>query len=121
MRISDWSSDVCSSDLKVATTAKAFHRWGKSFDCQRGQWANPGNGLQAPRCVSLSRENLDLRGSGVDAKRLLGDLLQQVAAFHTHYIGQLVLRRLQDFGNLRDLLAPLRTNAAVFLTTVSVE
>src|SRR3546814_11129411 len=82
MRISDWSSDVCSSDLKVATTAKAFHRWGKSFDCQRGQWANPGNGLQAPRCVSLSRENLDLRGSGVDAKSLLGDLLQKVAAFH---------------------------------------
>src|SRR3546814_9077201 len=99
MRMSDWSSDVCSSDLsclgnapealfatrreltwneaepggKVATAPKTLHWRGKSFDGQGGQWPNPGDGLQAPRRVSFSRQRLDICGSGIDAARLLSD------------------------------------------------
>ncbi|MER8570201.1 hypothetical protein NKH85_32015 [Mesorhizobium sp. M0924] len=38
---------------KVATTALSSPSKGQNFNCQGGQWADPGNGLQASRRVSL--------------------------------------------------------------------
>src|SRR3546814_16338478 len=99
MRISDWSSDVCSSDLpggKVATAPKTLHWRGKSFDGPGGQWPNPGDGLQAPRRVSFSRQRLDLCGSGIDAARLLRDLFQQIPAFLEHFTVQVAVRFFHD-------------------------
>src|SRR3546814_17659747 len=112
MRIRDWSSDVCSSDLfatrreltwneaepggKVATAPKTLHWRGKSFDGQGGQWPNPGDGLQAPRRVSFSRQRLALFGSGIDAARLLSDLFQSLPAFLEHSIGHVAVRFVPD-------------------------
>src|SRR5690606_33629841 len=56
--------------------------------------ANPGDGLQSPRGVSFFRQRLDLRGSGFDSDCLLGDLVNRIATFLAHQIGEVTIWRI---------------------------
>lgn len=73
------------------------------------------NGPTQESCVSLSRENLDLAGPNIDARRLLVNLLHQVEALFAHQIGQFAACRSQNFFNAFELMNSLWDNVAVFI------
>src|SRR3546814_8092486 len=56
MRISDWSSDVCSSDLETRREAQAFERWRQTKDAELVRLVDD---------LEESQENLRARGIAV--------------------------------------------------------
>src|SRR3546814_17648997 len=78
MRISDWSSDVCSSDLKVVRAArgadKALIAVVALFDVYRGQGVEPGKKSLAiavtlqPRDATLTDQEIDAVAAKVVAQ-----------------------------------------------------
>src|SRR3546814_12319785 len=63
LRISDWSSDVCSSDLKVEQMADLVHQRGQQVDPPRGRRA----GRRLEQMIRLTAGELRrIAGRGID-------------------------------------------------------
>src|SRR3546814_4954474 len=65
MRISDWSSDVCSSDLRIFTNVYGFQSWHIDAAMKRGDWDNTRKLLEiGPDAIIDAIKASGLRGRG---------------------------------------------------------
>src|SRR3546814_5893650 len=86
MRISDWSSDVCSSDLKAGLLAYLIHRVNES----------------KPSSDMTFNEMMDRNQRRIKSYRVISELVEQVDTFE---LVQLLLQA-DSFGNLHRFTAP---------------
>src|SRR3546814_20569820 len=86
MRISDWSSDVCSSDLKAGLLAYLIHRVNES----------------KPSSDMTFNEMMDRNQRRIKSYRVISELVEQVDTFE---LVQLLLQA-DSFGNLHRFNAP---------------
>src|SRR3546814_17679041 len=102
MRISDWSSDVCSSDLESASTRLAVWKWTLDYVKDHPGGGGFDNYLQNKFTYVMQERVIDAAGSRME-KRMITD---HGRAYHTAYFE--LLGELGYFGFVQIGRAPCR-------------
>src|SRR3546814_10789305 len=103
MRISDWSSDVCSSDLRARLLQRSQHR--RQVLAQRQLVQRPARAALAPGRLELRVKGRRHRVAGVGVQ----GVVVEVAGQHAHRVG-----RLRSEEHTSELQSLMRISYAVF-------